>query len=271
MPPERTLEIARRERREVSNLVLKKKGFLVEAPARVVGNLLRATQDLLDSLGQVAAGQVTARGAISPSLLEQTQINASALFAGSFGLQIKAKHGLDLLNNSLSSQTFEMLFGLLQAKGDEDGLSNLLHEYKGRVAGRFRAFLEALDEAEVDIELEWASPRRGLGSIQISTADVQRTISIVTRLNEEMAEEVKLRGDVVGINLRTKTFEIHAFSTQERFVGKIDPSLLQRVTGLEVGSTYTFTLRKLLDIAPATGEEKVRWILISIESKRDTS
>jgi hypothetical protein len=264
MSLQQTMLIAKRERRDIGNLLLKQSSIVVEAPARTVGNLLRATQDLLDALGQVVLGTITARGAIPPNLLEQTQINASAVFSGSFGIQLKAKKGLDLLDASVSSEAFGLLFGLMDAKCNEDSLSNLLHAYKGRVAGRFRAFLEALDDADVDVGFEWASPQHGANTVLLTNLDVQKTISLVTKLNEEMAEEVQFDAHLIGLNLRTKSFELLSQTSQEKYVGKINPEVIGRVSGVEIGGTYSIKLRKTIDVLATTGEERIRWILVDI-------
>lgn len=269
LPPQQTLEIANRERRDIGNFLLKKTGVLVEAPARVVGNFLRCTQDLLDALGQVVNGSISLRGAIPAALLDQTQINAAALFSGSFGLQLKAEKNLDLLDTSISSSTFELLFGLMSARADEDLLSNLLHAYKGRVAGRFRAFLEALDDTGVDIGFEWASPRMGrVTEVLLTNSEILKTISIVTRLNEEMAEELSLKANLIGVNLRTKSFEISHATTQERFTGKIAPDAMSKISGAEVGASYKVVLRKYIDVLATTGEERIRWVLVDLTANR---
>jgi hypothetical protein len=260
-----TLEMAVQERRAISNLILKTQSQMVEAPARVVGNLLKTTQDLVDALGQVVRRSITSRGAISPAILEQTQINASALFAGSFGLQLKAWRSNDLADYSLAEEALELFYGLLAAGPDEDRLSNLLHAYEGRVAGRFRALLEALDDANVDFQFELAKPIGAeIRAIQITNSQVLRTISIVTRLNEEMEEEFDLDALVVGLNLRTRVFEATDSQSSDRYIGKIDPQILEQVSGAEIGRRYRIKLRKIIDVVSATGEERTKWILVGM-------
>lgn len=256
-------------RREVLRIALNfPNRRLLEGPARDVGATMVRLQELFNALGQYAYGAPTLRGAIPETILEKTRLNVSGLFASSFGIEFVTEQG-DLFQDSTFELAAKELVQLIEIRGDADQLSNKLHELKGRVANKYKSFLEVVDQSSSGLKIWWASPDgRSLGA-QFSSSDVAATLAEVAKIATDMTEEVQIRCTLVGLNVRTKTYEIFSLGDQVRYAGKILDEAIPEAAHATISDKYVARLKQLVEVQSATGDERTKWLLAGLRPIED--
>lgn len=239
-----------------------------EVPARKLGGILTATQELLDALGQAARGDPTIRGPIPGEFLQRTKINVSHSFRGSFGVQFRSTEFADLFDDSLVAAALRELVSLLRAEDSEDRLSNKLHALKGRVASKYRRLLKELADIESGIALDWGSiSPSGGGAFQLTAEQVRTAYAIVDRIDVDMAQELTVSGKLIGFNSRTQRYEILSSEDGHTYSGKVSDEAKIEVANPAIGQFYEADLRMLVETQSSSGDELIRWVLVRLGSR----
>ena len=236
-----------------------------EVPARKLGGILTSTQELVDALGQAAQGAPTVRGPIPAELLQQTRVNVSHSFRGSFGVQFRSSQFSDLLDESVLAAAIRELTNLLQAEDSEDLLSNKLHALKGRVASKYRRLLKELADIDSGIALDWGSVSTlGGGQYRLTAAQVKSAYAIVDRIDIAMAQEITVSGKLIGFNSRTQRYEILSSDDGRKYAGKVSDEARIDVQNPAIGQFYEADLRMLVETQSTSGDELIRWVLVRL-------
>jgi hypothetical protein len=243
-----------------------------EVPARKLGGILTATQELIDSLGQASLGEPTVRGPLPIDLLQKTRVNVSHTFPGSFGVQFRSAQYSDLLGQSALASAMRELANLLRAEDSEDRLSNKLHLLKGRVASKYRRLLKELADIDSGIDLDWGSVEPGGGDrFQLTAAQVKSAYAIVDQIDIAMAEEIVVAGKLVGFNSRTKRYEILSGDDGRTYAGRVADDAKLEVLNPAIGQFYEADIRMLVETQSSSGDELVRWVLVRLGAIRAES
>lgn len=256
-------------RREIFNFHVKSESISgPELSARKLATMVNSFQDLMDSLGQYCEGEVTLKGAISAQILNRTQMNASNIFDGSFGIQFMSDESGDLFDSSLISDSLYEFKGLLDAGDDEDLLSNRLHELKGRVASKYRRLLKDLVRLDSKVILNWGSvsDRRGF-KVSFSKEKLKSTYKIVDHIDIDMGESVSFRGELLGLDLTAKRYRLYHLEDNQEYAGKVVDEALDRLKHSEINGIYKAELKKVTELYASSGQESVRWLLVDLNSE----
>lgn len=136
-----------------------------------------------------------------------------------------------------------------------------------RAAARFRALVDSL--ADADCSLTASAARVG----RPTQYSYHFTRSRLGYLAKELRE---LTGDtdvafvsgvmtLVGINLRTKTFELHDKADRsKRYIGRIADDVIQQAKGATVGDDYQAVIEVTTETDQAVGEDRVRRRLVNL-------
>ena len=263
--PKRASEASRRETCNIHLYPWDTK--LPELNTRSLGNILISTQELIDSLGQACIEEPTIKGAISAEILNKTRLNACQIFPGSFGLQLKSESISDLFGDSLLSDAFKEFMNLLSAEDNEDNISNKLHLLKGRVASKYRRFLKEIHNIGSGITVDWGSPSsKDGGKIFLSKQQIEKAYSIVDSIDIQMSEAIDVKATLIGLNIRTKRYEILSIKDNEKFSGRVSDDAIEDVQHAVIKKNYVATLKKVIEIKSSSGEESVKWILVGLKS-----
>lgn len=243
-----------------------------EIPARKLGGILTVTQELVDALGQASTGEPTIRGAISGNILQQTRLQVSHTFQGSFGVQFSAAEYSDLLNYSLVAKALSEFSNIILAKDSEDLLSNKLHSLRGRVTSKYRRLLKELVDLNSGISFEWGSviPNMG-GTFEMSPEEVRSAYAIVDRMEIAMAEEMTISGKLIGFNSRTRRYEIMSSDNGKSYAGKVAEDVSLEIPNPAIGDFYEVDLRMLIETQSTSGDELIRWVLVRLGPLRSSS
>jgi hypothetical protein len=132
-----------------------------------------------------------------------------------------------------------------------------------RSKSRYRFLLKALNEGNIDFNVDWGSPNKTSRSISLSHNDVQSLLTILEEDGEDVSEILKLTGTLIGVNVERKTF-VFRDDSKEQYSGTIDDALLGRV--FSVPMDIDVAIEETLEINPLTKEEKVSYRLMSVST-----
>lgn len=253
-------------RREVLHLTLEFPSIQrMEAPIADLGVILQSLQHLLNAIGQVKAGRPTILGKIPKQVITQTELAVIGTFAGSFGVEIVASTQADLFGDSLIGNAIEELLKLVNIGSNAEELRNCLLKLKSRSASRYRDFLQSLVDARTELNLDWGSPKQNRGdSAELSLFTAKAIIEIINQIQAETPEEYEVTGELIGANKRTKTYEIRDIDTNTKYSGRILDEAMSDVETATLGQIYIAVIREVLERLPITGEEKVKYELVSL-------
>lgn len=239
---------------------------LPELNTRSFGNMLVSIQELVDALGQVANGrEITMKGAISEDVLQQTKLNTCQIFEGSFGVQLKSSTLNDIFDDSLLTKALFELKSLLTTGDKEELLNNKLHALKGRVASKYRLVLKELHKLSSGIKFDWGSPNSEFGGkVELTKTQIDKAYALVDRIDIEMSESIEINSNLIGLNIRTKRYEIESLETNESFSGRVADDAVMKVKNATINRNYKATIKKLIETKSSSGDEKVKWILYDL-------
>ncbi|WP_320055766.1 DUF6575 domain-containing protein [Desulfuromonas thiophila] len=259
-------QAAEGSRRETYNLYLYPLDtMLPEIDARNLGGILTSFQELANALGQYCKNDVTLKGAIPADILEATKFRATQIFEGSFGIQLKSKSTSDLFYGSLASDALLELTNLIESRDNEENISNKLHELKGRVASKYRAFLREVSKLESPMKLHWGSPNKERGRvILLSKQEIRRAFELVSKINTDMSESVTFKAELLGLDLKTKRYRVRHLDDNEDYSGKILDESLDTVRHSEINGIYNVTLKKIIETNSSSGSEYTKWVLVDL-------
>ncbi|OUD13099.1 DUF6575 domain-containing protein [Thioflexithrix psekupsensis] len=248
---------------------------LPEMSIKLIGAVLVAFQNLVDSLGEYCYGSVTSKSVISRKAIStRTRLNAVQIFDGSFGLQLKSHKDIDLFadidssSNNLISNSLEQLSDLLSAADNEKILTEKLHQFQGRVGSKYKAFLTELINLDSPMKAEWGSADKNKGgTYQLSKEEIARALDIVSKVETEQDETIELTAELVGAYTDTKRFKIKNLKDNESYSGSISKEALNDVLHAELNGTYSVALKKIIETNPSSGQESIKWDLVKLQKK----
>lgn len=238
---------------------------LVELNARNFGSILISFQELIDAVGQRKTGNPTISGPIPRDILKDTRLNTCQIFEGSFGVQLKADQPSDMFHDSFLTETMKLFATLLSVKDSEELLKEILHDYKGRVASKYRRFLKELTKINTNLKVVWGSPKSNYGGdFSLTKSELLNTFKIVDYIDMELSEEIEVKCTLIGINVRTQSYEILSTEDNEKFSGKFSDEAHQEVAYATINNFYIAKLKKIIEVQSSSGQEKIKWLLTGL-------
>jgi hypothetical protein len=240
---------------------------IMQAPISSLGILLQSIQALIDALGQFKAGKATVKGNVSEDILRQTQLAIVGAYSGSFGVEMISVSEPDLWGNSLAEEAVEAFLELMKTGKDPQKIRDFLLKAQPRAALRYRIFLEKLVNSKAKISAEWGSFNQGKGgSIELLLADAKIILHIVSEVEAEVPKQYEIEGELVGVNKRTKSFEIWEIKGErKKYSGRIVDQALNVAETATLSENYNATIRETIEVSPITGEEKIKYQLVNLK------
>lgn len=256
---------AKRSSRLVADLMLDPGSHRTDLPVTILGRLLTTMQRLVDVLGAPSA----AKGPVKSTVRQWTQLDAVAVFPSSFGLRIESHQG-SIDDNTEGHAAFQTLVDLLNAGSNEESLAPILATIGQRAKLQYRAFANALGDADVDLALNIGIPSRDepLGGA-ITRDELRKLSSLLDAQGEEIEELQEVRGRLVAISLRTKFFLLEHDGTS--ISGRIEDACLPKMSGKKIDELYTVTIRVVTRIDETTAEPIVKNRLADIQDGESIS
>ena len=238
------------------------------APLRPLGEFLSNFQQVVDAVGASLLDHTAARGSIPRGILDRTELQVAGTFAGSFGTTLTTVSRADLFGASLAGHSMELFLRVVNLALKAEELTATIREHGPRVATRLRVLYETLESARATANISWTPPSSGRGgSAFLSREAVTSTLSTLTALEASEAEELPVTGRLIGVNIRTKSYELRTES-ERRYSGRVAEAALSDVSHATINERYSAVVRVLLEVNTSTGEENIRYLLTSLRPLR---
>ena len=252
------IEVARRTGRSVVDLVFNTALDRNQMRAEVLGNLLLAAQSLVEALTPPLPS-----GLSGASAREVVRLDALPLFPGSFGLRLDT-HESYLFPDSRLVEALQRMFALLNSSKEPTAMRGLLSEYGPKATSRLRNFANTIYRSDADLSVDIGLPTESSAlSTSLSHVEVSSLIAFLKEEATPTQDSFTFRGHLVGVTLKTKFF---ALENEERIVsGRVADVTLASMVGKTIGDQYDAVITTITDYNEATGMERVRNILDSLE------
>ncbi len=216
-----------------------------EAPADRLGKLLSGFQELLNAIGQRTLGSVAARGRIAVNVIEEMRLDVAGVFPGSFGVELHARKNADLFGDSAVGDALETLVALISSADDDAALATRLEQAKGRAASKFRDLALTVVGSADNMAVQWGSPKRGRGGgTSLSLDGAKRAIAVIGRREPEQPVEFTVHAKLIGINVRTKTYEVWDLEENRKYAGRVVDAALPTVEHATINARYYAQIRE---------------------------
>jgi hypothetical protein len=236
------------------------------APAQGLGQLLLSLQGSVNAFAQSLSGRTTARGTIPGELLSASELSVVETYAGSFGVHLASTAGVNPSKESLAGDAIEELITLIDVGSDAERLRVRLSKLRRRAASRYRALLAAIVAANTDFQVNWGSVKAGRGrSAKLAIGVARDALSAIQNIETNLTEILQVEGVLIGINIRTKYYEITSRVDGKKYSGAIATEAVTDVQHATINESYSATLRLRTDTNPITGEERSHWDLTSLK------
>jgi len=263
-------EIARNSRREILFTRLYDNApARHEAPAQRLGQLLVSLQGSIDAFAQALLGRTTARGIIQGEILSGRELAVIGTYDGSFGVQLATVAGVDMFGQSLVGDAIEELISLIDVGSDPEKLRVRLSSLRQRAASKYRALLTAIVTANTDVQVHWGSARGDRGRSAKLPIDIAReALTAIQSIETSLAETLQVECTLIGLNIRTKFYEIRTRTDRKKYSGEIADEAIADVQHAVINDLYAAMLRLRIEANPITGEERFRWELTALKRVR---
>ena len=263
-------ELASSNNREILNLTMNFPGvFRTEAPIDSLGKVLTGLQKVINRIGANCSDSNAkkksedARNPFGISMLE--------VGAGSFDIRLASTELVDLLKSSNLGNAIDEFLKLINAGSDQVKLKPLIEQFGPKIAKDYTNFLKPLSESVIGTRFTWTSPHPDLGgTAQLSNLQMIKVIDILEKIQEKTSETIRIRGTLVGISLRDKSFQIETtdenFYDREYFKGKIKDEAIdtEPIRNATLSQTYIAEIQGFVEISETKDETNIKFRLLSL-------
>jgi hypothetical protein len=262
--------IAVERNREVLNLTFNFSPlYSTEAPIVNLGIILQSLQSLIDSIGYIKTGHQQVPGKIPLKIIKQTELAMVGTFSGSFGIEIIASSPNDLFGESLVRKAIEEFVALIKIGNKIEPLRERLRGLRSRSISRYHHLLKGLVAAETGMGIEWGSSKTdGGGSANLPLETAKATVAILDQITTEFPVEYEIRGELIGKNKRTATYQIKDIRDNQKYSGKVLKEARQDIAKARLTGRYVAIIREKIEVSSITGHEKIEHELVSLKPFR---
>ena len=263
-------EIASSSVREIIKFAFNYPGvFRTEAPIESLGKILTGLQQVINRIGTKCVDSTAKK--IPKDIKSSMGISLLEVGAGSFEIQLASTEYVGLFKEYGLGNAINEFVKILNSGCNQDQLKTLMEQFGPKVAKDYTDFLKPLSESVIDTRFTWTSPHpdRG-GTAQLSQSQMIKAIDILEKIQEETSETIRIRGTLVGISLRSKSFEIETsnenYYEKDFFKGKIADEAFETeiVKNATVSKPYTAEIQGFAEIGETKDESKIKFRLLSL-------
>ena len=235
-----------------------------EAPILPLGRTLTHLQNVINTIRMVKSKLKQINAEIRNSM----QLSILAIQPGSFDMKLAFKKENTIPMGDIPSIQGEIIsefFNLLRSKDSESDLKDILKRLQSRVAEEYKKLLTSLSESGVDTTFSWASPKLDEQEIvSLSKNEIPKLIEILRTFQEEQETPFTVTGELIGISLSSKRFEIKTENeTYKGFILKDADSSIKNAT---MSRRYKAQIKEILNKSEATDEVvKTEYLLLKLE------
>ena len=263
-------ELATSNNREILNLTLNFSGvFRTEAPIDSLGKILTGLQKVINRIGANCSDSNSKKK--SEDIRNPFGISMLEVGAGSFDIRLASTELVDLFKSSNLGNAIDEFLKLFNAGSDRVKLKPLIEQFGPKIAKDYTNFLKPLSESVVDTRFTWTSPHPKLGgTAQLSNSQMIKVIDILEKIQEETSVTIRIHGTLVGLSLRSKSFEIETtdenYYERDYFKGKITDEAIntEPIRNATLSQTYTAEIQGFVEIGETKDETNIKFRLLSL-------
>jgi hypothetical protein len=256
LPPKLSsaLDVAVASGRQVLDVALVKTSNAYEIGAGKLGRLLDAIQNTLFAFACPANKDIRK---VPDEIKFNNEALVTGVFASSFGLRLQSKSA-EMFADSQAVFAMRSLSDLLHATSRPEELAADLHRQNILGRSRFKHLLRTLLEAQVALNLDWATPSGERRSVRATYHDLAVALQRLEATDEVASQTVQRAGRLVGVDVQSNFFALR-ISSDEVLKGTLAPELQQN--HFEVPSEIVATLHETCVVDPLTEREKWSYVL----------
>ena len=264
------IELAASNNRDILNLTHNFSGvFRTEAPIESLGKILTRLQQVMNRIGENCDKSKSKKK--SKHIRNPYGISMLEVGAGSFDIRLASTELVDILKESELGNAIHEFLKILNSGCNQDQLKTIMEHLGPKVAKDYTEFLKPLSESVIDTKFTWTSPypNRG-GTACLSQSQMINAIEILERIQEETLNTIIIRGTLVGISLKDKTFQIETTDDnsydREYFKGRITDEAFetQIVKNASVSKSYIAEIQVYVEKSKTRDDTKIKFRLLSL-------
>lgn len=252
----------RKYERAVEVLKVRLKGRRVQGGSIRLPLLARLTAQLGDAIHagaqKIASGRRVRR--ISPEIVSRLDLRLSGLTSGSTNLVITGQIEPDLFGASLLEDSFEELFGLLNADIERE-LADHVAGIGIRAAHEVRSLLKTLDAAELEADFIWRTAAEDMRVWTGTRHKIGMLSSVLSNFRVVEPETLHVTATTVTVSLR-RPIELEVEGGV--ITATVPLRLLERIQELHVGQGVVATILRNIVVNAVTGTERIDHVLLDI-------
>lgn len=266
----------KRRRNEISAeldeyLAFKQRSFLVyriirageqRYPAKAVGGALEVFQDLLTSVYDALVTGPKKRFRPALESIQETMLEFGGASAGSVKIFLAADEDRVLVDQTKFHQALQLVEKTLSAQSTDD-LTALSKEVGIASISRAYTWAQHASQNGFTTELSWGQSLENRNDIVIKREEAERVRALIAERSDEEPVSVEEVGILHGFDKETSYFHFEVSGQKDHIKGEVSPSMPQKIT---TGVLYKARMIMTTVTVFATGEEKVKWMLLSLEA-----
>jgi hypothetical protein len=236
-----------------------------EAPAKMVGKVLESFQLSIDAIAQFLGGQSTDRGMVPSDILGRSEMVVCRTYAGSFGIELHASESADLFGESDSHKVLKAFTQIIQSTDRKEDFLDRIQSINNRSLAKLGAFFKVISVGVTKTTFDWGSvSNEDGGHFTISKESAKCAVEFLSEFEEMEPTEYTIQAVLIGINIRTKVYELQDSESGRKFTGKISESAYEDAEHATVNQGYTALIREINEVTPI-GETKISYRLLRLQ------
>jgi hypothetical protein len=230
-----------------------------------LSKILGSTQKLIDSIVELQSGDAQRKGPIKKATREKAELKILETYPGSLGFRMASVSSGNLFDETDIDPALEMLVELIEASCKRQDLNSILSGMRARVKSSYRVFLHHCVKSDVSLEAKWSSVsrRKKLGAF-LSLENAKNALSLLEDMILRDPIEYSFKAELVGVNKRTKFFEVRDIKNDKRYSGRVMDEVLEEVSRATISRLYNVLLIEEIEI-DSQGEEKIKYKLTDLQ------
>ncbi len=261
------VEASRHTGRSVVDVIFKPPGDRSEMPAGALGSFLISIQNVVEALVPPTGG----KKGIPTS--EFTRLDVLPAFPGSFGIRLDT-YDASLFPEPRMIEALQRMTALLASSSDHNALQGLLREYGKHASSKYRVFIQAMEKSDSDVSVEIGIPNEEVVQFtSLTRKEISRLARFLKTDSAATEETILFKGQLVGITIPKKLFALVDEENDKKNIvsGRIADTALAFMHGTIIGDRYEANVTAITDLNEATGVERTRYILNSLQPVVDPS
>lgn len=259
------VEIAKSSGREAIGIKLNSiEEYNSEAPILPLGKTLTRFQNVMYTIRMVKSNSKQ----INEKIRNDMQLSMLATERGSFDIKLASKKAdtIPLWDiPSIQAETISEFLSLLRSKDNESDLKDILKRLKSRVAEEYKRLLTSLGESGADTTFSWASPNSDeQETVSLSKNEIPKLIEILQTFQEEQETPFTITGELIGIFLSSRRFEIK--TENQTYKGSLLKDADISIKNATISRIYKAEIQEILSKSEVTDEVvKTEYLLLKLE------